>query len=241
MRDAAYSLLTVDDRTVGHRLVGRYLESHGEQNPLLWPNTFSAATCLRLRPCICPLRAAERALLVSDFEQALRLSEQGSSAIRIPTSWQPARFSLRQTSGAMAGRRRFQWDNRRSSCCRLEAKTGAKPPRCCCRLAVLPKPSAVLQHHGKARERRAKSRCAGRVCSARGLRRGHAVAWLRQSRQRAIPTPDPSHRVCPAPKRNREPRSVSLCGNRLSAPRSVVTCGQMQRSRAKDLAVRSRR
>lgn len=76
MRDAAYSLLTVDDRTVGHRLVGRYLESHGEQNPLLLAEHFQrgnvpAAAALYL------LRAAERALLVSDFEQALRLSEQG--------------------------------------------------------------------------------------------------------------------------------------------------------------------
>ncbi len=77
MRDAAYSLLTAEDRALGHRMAGRYLEAHGEQNPLLLAEHFrrgkvAAAAAVYL------LRAAERALAVSDFEQALRLAEEGA-------------------------------------------------------------------------------------------------------------------------------------------------------------------
>lgn len=74
MRDAAYSLLTIEDRTLGHRLAGRYLEAHGERDPILLAEHFhkgkelpSAARHL--------LRAAERALAVSHFDQALRFAD----------------------------------------------------------------------------------------------------------------------------------------------------------------------
>ena len=35
MRDAAYGLLTADDRAAGHRAAARYLEAHGEPDALM--------------------------------------------------------------------------------------------------------------------------------------------------------------------------------------------------------------
>jgi eukaryotic-like serine/threonine-protein kinase len=40
LREAAYAMLTDKDRTVGHRLAGRWLEEHGEREPLILAHHF---------------------------------------------------------------------------------------------------------------------------------------------------------------------------------------------------------
>lgn len=76
MRDAAYSLLTEDDRTLGHRLAARFLEGQGERDALVLAEHYhqggESGSAIRHY-----LRAAERALAGSDLLLALRLAEQG--------------------------------------------------------------------------------------------------------------------------------------------------------------------
>jgi len=43
MRDAAYAMLTEEDRAVGHNLAGAWLESNGERDPVVLAGHFSAA------------------------------------------------------------------------------------------------------------------------------------------------------------------------------------------------------
>lgn len=76
MREAAYGLLTEDDRALGHRLAARFLEKQGGRDALVIAEHFQQGgepgAAIRHY-----LRAAERALEGSDLLLALRLADRG--------------------------------------------------------------------------------------------------------------------------------------------------------------------
>lgn len=67
VRDAAYAMLTDEDRQLGHRLAGEWLESHGERDPMILAEHFERGDRPR-RAFRWYLRAAEQALEGNDFE-----------------------------------------------------------------------------------------------------------------------------------------------------------------------------
>jgi hypothetical protein len=76
MREAAYSLLTEEDRRLGHRTVGRYLERMGETDAAAIAEHYRLGE-LCDRAAFFYARAAAQALDVSDLPGALGLAEQG--------------------------------------------------------------------------------------------------------------------------------------------------------------------
>jgi tetratricopeptide (TPR) repeat protein len=74
-RDAAYALLTREDRVLGHRLAGEWLERHGFREPLVLAEHFDrGADPARARECYA--RAAADALHASDFGAAITRAER---------------------------------------------------------------------------------------------------------------------------------------------------------------------
>ena len=76
LRDAAYSLLTVEDRREGHRLAGGYLERMGESDALVLGEHYRRGG-QRWQAASFYARAAARALEVSDLEGARDCAERG--------------------------------------------------------------------------------------------------------------------------------------------------------------------
>lgn len=75
LREGAYTMLTDEDRALGHRLAGEWLEQHGEQDPLALAVHFeqgedSGRTGLHY------LRAAEQANLAGDSTAAIARAQR---------------------------------------------------------------------------------------------------------------------------------------------------------------------
>ncbi len=76
VREGAYAMLTDDDRQLGHRLAGRWLEHMGESDPRSLAEHFEIGG-LPERAQTYYLRAAEEALERSDLQSARNLAERG--------------------------------------------------------------------------------------------------------------------------------------------------------------------
>jgi eukaryotic-like serine/threonine-protein kinase len=76
VREAAYGMLTPEDRQLGHRLAGRWLEQVGETDALVMAEHFERGNAPgEAVPFF--VRAAEDALEAGDFAGALDIAEQG--------------------------------------------------------------------------------------------------------------------------------------------------------------------
>jgi tetratricopeptide (TPR) repeat protein len=75
LREASYSMLTDDDRALGHRLVGEWLERAGEHQPLVLAEHFERGR-EQGRAVDWYHRAAERALAGNDFAGALQRADR---------------------------------------------------------------------------------------------------------------------------------------------------------------------
>ncbi len=76
LRDAAYAMLTPEDKREGHELAAHWLEAAGERDPLLLAGHFSEAhDNLRAAPLF--LRAAELAADAGNLAGVLDLTERG--------------------------------------------------------------------------------------------------------------------------------------------------------------------
>jgi tetratricopeptide (TPR) repeat protein len=76
VRDAAYAMLTDDDRALGHRLAAAWLEQVGERDPSVLAEHFERGGA-REEAATFWTRAAESALVASDFGGALRHASRG--------------------------------------------------------------------------------------------------------------------------------------------------------------------
>jgi hypothetical protein len=79
LREAAYAMLTEDDRALGHRLAGAWLEQRGETDALLLAEHFERGGQPE-RGVPWWLRAAEQALGANDLAAALERAERGVAA-----------------------------------------------------------------------------------------------------------------------------------------------------------------
>ncbi|HWO25345.1 MAG TPA: hypothetical protein VNO30_41680 [Kofleriaceae bacterium] len=70
LREGAYTMLTDEDRLLGHRLAGEWLEAHGEQDPLALAEHFERGG-ERPRAGLHYLRAAEQASRGADFTASI--------------------------------------------------------------------------------------------------------------------------------------------------------------------------
>ena len=78
LRDAAYAMLTDDDRTLAHRLAGEWLERHGQTDPAVLAEHYERGKTPE-RALISFRRAAEQALAGDDFERAMSHAERALS------------------------------------------------------------------------------------------------------------------------------------------------------------------
>ncbi|HEX2568320.1 MAG TPA: hypothetical protein VH877_02095, partial [Polyangia bacterium] len=76
LRDAAYSLLSEEDRQQGHLRAGQFLERVGEDDPLVLAEHYERGRALEPAAAY-HARAAQRALDGQDTEGALRMAERG--------------------------------------------------------------------------------------------------------------------------------------------------------------------
>ncbi|MEZ4312065.1 MAG: protein kinase [Polyangiaceae bacterium] len=76
VREAAYAMLTDEDRALGHKLAGDWLSSAGERDAATLARHFELGEDLP-RAATCYLRAAEQALEGNDLEAALSCVERG--------------------------------------------------------------------------------------------------------------------------------------------------------------------
>ena len=76
LRDAAYALLTDDDRVLGHRIAGEWLEERGYGSAIVLAEHFEGGQ-LPIRAMKWYRRAAEHALGGNDFEETVRRCERG--------------------------------------------------------------------------------------------------------------------------------------------------------------------
>jgi eukaryotic-like serine/threonine-protein kinase len=76
MREAAYGMLTDDDRRLGNALAGAWLEQSGETDALVLAECFERGAELR-RAAIWYRRAAEKAFAGNDLERAIARAERG--------------------------------------------------------------------------------------------------------------------------------------------------------------------
>ncbi|MBA2538174.1 MAG: AAA family ATPase, partial [Deltaproteobacteria bacterium] len=76
VRDAAYSLLTEADRSLGHRLAGHWLETHGERDAMTLAEHYAAGDD-STNAARWYVRAAKQALAANDFEGTLLRVERG--------------------------------------------------------------------------------------------------------------------------------------------------------------------
>jgi hypothetical protein len=70
LREGAYATLTEDDRRVGHRRAGEWLEQHGEIDPMVLAGHFERSG-EAARAATHYLRAAEQAVLILDLQTAM--------------------------------------------------------------------------------------------------------------------------------------------------------------------------
>jgi tetratricopeptide (TPR) repeat protein len=86
VREGAFVMLTPDDRTLGHKLAGEWLEGRGETDPLVLAGHFELGGEAK-RAAEHYLRAAERAHRAGDDEVAIRRAERGLSLEPDPTTY----------------------------------------------------------------------------------------------------------------------------------------------------------
>ena len=80
VRDAAYSMLTDDDRVAGHRVAAEWLEARGETDSMVLAGHFEhGVEGVRAAPYW--LRAASASLEANDLDQALTLAERGITCL----------------------------------------------------------------------------------------------------------------------------------------------------------------
>ena len=80
VREAAYAMLTPEDRTLGHRLAGEWLERAGEADPLVLASHFELGG-LRERAARCLLDAAEAALAVVNGDAVLAHADRADGLL----------------------------------------------------------------------------------------------------------------------------------------------------------------
>jgi serine/threonine protein kinase len=76
LREGAYEMLTADDRTLGHRLAGAWLEAAGEQDARVLAAHFDRGGAPE-RALPYYIAAAQAALVSNDFDDAMALVERG--------------------------------------------------------------------------------------------------------------------------------------------------------------------
>ncbi len=76
LHEGAYEMLTEQDRTLGHRLAGEWLLSHGEADPMVLAEHFERGK-EAARAGSFYLRAAEQALRGGDAEAAIKRAKRG--------------------------------------------------------------------------------------------------------------------------------------------------------------------
>lgn len=77
--DAAYATLTTEDRALGHRIVGEWLEANGEKDPLVLATHFERGGALE-RAAVAFGRAAAVALEANDFDAVLDRAKRANAA-----------------------------------------------------------------------------------------------------------------------------------------------------------------
>lgn len=86
VREGAFAMLTPEDRTLGHKLAGEWLEDRGETDPLVLAGHFELGG-QKKRAAEHYLRAAERAHRAGDDDVAIRRAERGMSLDPDPTTY----------------------------------------------------------------------------------------------------------------------------------------------------------
>jgi len=86
VREGAFAMLTPEDRTLGHKLAGEWLEGRGETDPLVLAGHFELGGEQK-RAAEHYLRAAERAYRAGDDDVAIRRAERGLSLDPDPTTY----------------------------------------------------------------------------------------------------------------------------------------------------------
>lgn len=76
LREAAYAMLTENDRKLGHRLVGAWLEQAGESNSMLLAEHYERGGDFQ-KAVQCYRRAAEQALDGNDLDRAMAAADRG--------------------------------------------------------------------------------------------------------------------------------------------------------------------
>ncbi|HWO25900.1 MAG TPA: protein kinase [Kofleriaceae bacterium] len=76
LREAAYATLTDEDRRLGHRRAGEWLEQHGEGDPMVLAGHFARGGA-GARAAACYLRASEQAVLILDVHAAMARANLG--------------------------------------------------------------------------------------------------------------------------------------------------------------------
>jgi tetratricopeptide (TPR) repeat protein len=103
LREGAYALLTEEDRALGHRLAGEWLEQHGESDALALAEHFEQGGALE-RAAGYFVRAAERASEADDAEAILGCVEQG---LRCQPQGEPRGALLSLKAGVHLGREQY--------------------------------------------------------------------------------------------------------------------------------------
>jgi eukaryotic-like serine/threonine-protein kinase len=83
LREGAYAMLTEEDQRLGHRLVGEWLEQHGEADPMVLAGHFELGGD-GARAASCYLRAAEQASYVLDFDATMARTSLGLGCAPTP-------------------------------------------------------------------------------------------------------------------------------------------------------------
>lgn len=86
VREGAFAMLTPEDRTLGHKLAGEWLEDRGETDPLVLAGHFELGGEQK-RAAEQYFRAAERAHRAGDDDVAIRRAERGLSLDPEPTTY----------------------------------------------------------------------------------------------------------------------------------------------------------
>ncbi|HSK03312.1 MAG TPA: protein kinase [Kofleriaceae bacterium] len=76
LREAAYTTLTDEDRRLGHRRAGVWLEQHGEHDPMVLGGHFERGGA-GAQAASCYLRASEQAVLILDLDAAMARANLG--------------------------------------------------------------------------------------------------------------------------------------------------------------------
>ncbi len=103
LREGAYAMLTEEDRSLGHRLAGHWLEQHGENDALALAKHFERGED-RGRAAQHYLRAADHAYGADDADAILSCVERGLGC-GAEGEWRSALLSLR--AGVLLGREQY--------------------------------------------------------------------------------------------------------------------------------------